>query len=314
MDGSHDDTGQEVDVTAPPSKGLSKSPRRRVVAGIAVVLLIVVVWWLHGRRQPVGTSSAATGGTTAPGATATAATAPGVDPSEPTQPIKTSTNPTDGATMVWVPAGSFIMGDGKDNDNPVHTVNLDGYWIYQNDVTVAQYRAYCSANGYVMPTAPSWGWIDNNPMVNVSWNDAFAYTAWAHATLPTEAQWEKAARGTDGREYPWGNNWDGSRCANNLQATAAVGSYPSGASPYGAFDMAGNVWQWCGDFYGANYYSASPASNPTGPNNAQFRVIRGDSWDDNDQTKFRAPYRNMDNPDHDYTNCGFRCVVAATSN
>ena len=133
-----------------------------------------------------------------------------------------------------------------------------------------------------MPEVPAWGWIDTHP-VNVSWNDAKAYAKWAGVTLPTEAQWEKAARGTDGRVYPWGNDWDAAKCNNSVGAnhpgkTSPVGSFPAGASPYGCLDMAGNVWQWCADWYGADYYTTSPAKNPTGPATGTVRVLRGGSW------------------------------------
>jgi len=138
-------------------------------------------------------------------------------------------------------------------------VNLDGYWIYKYEVTVAQYRKFCNETGSNMPEAPSWGWQDDHPIVHVSWDNATAYTQWAGVRLPTEAQWEKAARGTDGRAYPWGNEWDATKCANSvgqrLSSTKPIGSYPSDTSPYGALDMAGNVWEWCADWYDGNYYN-----------------------------------------------------------
>ncbi len=118
--------------------------------------------------------------------------------------------------MVRIPAGTFLMGskagEGSDDEHPQHTVDLTGYWIYRTDVTVAQYRKFCTATGREMPDAPDWGWQDDHPVVNVDWDDANAYADWAGAALPTEAQWEKAARGTDGRIYPWGNDWDATKC------------------------------------------------------------------------------------------------------
>jgi len=134
-----------------------------------------------------------------------------------------------------------------------------------------------------MPSKPKWGWIDNHPIVNVSWNDAKAYADWAGVVLPTEAQWEKAARGTDGRIYPWDNEWDAIKCVNftnSKSGTKPVGSILSGSSPYECLDMAGNVWEWCGDWYGADYYKNAPAKNPTGPVTGEnrVRVLRGGSW------------------------------------
>ncbi len=196
-------------------------------------------------------------------------------------------HPKDGAKMVWVPAGMFFMGSSDaeiarwckdhpadkpetlENEKPQHALYLDGYWIYQHDVTVAQYRNFCEETGRQMPVAPGWGWIDDHPIVRVSWEDAHAYAEWAGAALPTEAEWEKAARGTDGRIYPWGNEWDVSKCSNAVEynpgQTRPIDTYPSGDSPYGCSDMAGNVWQWCADWYGEDYYRHSPAVNPSGP-------------------------------------------------
>jgi formylglycine-generating enzyme required for sulfatase activity len=193
--------------------------------------------------------------------------------------IREGNNPRDGAAMVWVPAGTFRMGtdhlrvavrnrDWKEarhalrrrlkgqegsNEAPSRTVYLDGYWIYKYEVTVKQYRAYCRATNRQMPEMPWGGWRDNDPIVNVSWHDATEYAVWAGASLPTEAQWEKAARGLNGWTYPWGNFWDGTKCSNSVDAGAGappspIGSFPTGISPYGAHDMAGNVEEWCLDF------------------------------------------------------------------
>ncbi len=213
--------------------------------------------------------------------------------------------------MVWIPAGEFTMGsDGKIYaiEKPVHQVYLDGYWMYKNDVTVAQYRKFCTATGRQMPDAPNWGWQDNHPVVNVSWDDAKAYADWAGVALPTEAEWEKAARGTEGRIYPWGNEWDAVKCQFNKQETAPVGSFPAGASPYGCLDMAGNVWQWCADWYGADYYSNSPSRNPTGPETAYWRVLRGGSWSNDSSAYLRASNRVSGAPSGRGGSIGFRCV------
>jgi len=190
----------------------------------------------------------------------------------------------DGAEMVLIPAGEFIMGS-KDYNNgkPQRRVYLDAYYIDVYPVTVAQYRRFCKETKREMPSSPSWGWIDNHPIVNVSWNDAKAYCDWAGKRLPTEAEWEKSARGTDGRKYPWENEWDARKCRcsrNNwgdAGSTSPVGSFPQGISPYGVYDMAGNVWEWCNDWYNDNYYKVAPLRNPKGPKGGNWRVLRGGS-------------------------------------
>jgi formylglycine-generating enzyme required for sulfatase activity len=219
--------------------------------------------------------------------------------------------------MVAVPAGEFTMGsDDIYTAEPPHQVMLDGYWIDRNLVTVAQYKRFCEDTGRKMPDPPKWGWKDDHPIVNVTWGDAKAYADWAGASLPTEAQWEKAARGTDGRIFPWGNDWDSSKLwcsvSEERHATAPAGSFLEGASPYGALDMAGNVMQWCADYYGEDYYMSSPAKNPTGPEQSKTRVLRGGSWFAYSEEYFRCDNRNFSAPDFGIYDNGFRCVVRAS--
>ncbi|MBM3241021.1 AAA family ATPase [Candidatus Poribacteria bacterium] len=242
-------------------------------------------------------------------------------------PGASARNPIDGAEMVYIPAGEFIMGTSDeqidallkkfpdwsrswfDDEKPQRPVYLDGYWIYKYEVTVAQYRKFCNETGRQMPEAPFWGWQDNHPIVYVSWNDAIAYCDWAKVQLPTEAQWEKAARGTDGRTWPWGNEWDGSKCnswESGTQKTTPVGSYPQGVSPYGLMDMAGNVWEWCADWYDEKYYTSAPDRNPPGPSSETWRVLRGGSWFDYPVVA-RAAVRNRDDPGVRGNDRGFRC-------
>lgn len=231
-------------------------------------------------------------------------------------PGELSVNPKDGAQMVYVPAGEFSMGsrdgEGSPNESPRHTVYLDGYRIYKTPVTVAQYRKFCEATARAMPT-PHHGAQDDHPVVNVSWEDACAYATWAGAALPTEAQWEKAARGPEGRIYPWGDFVDSvKRPADTLdpeELTKPVTAHPECSSPYGVQDMTGNVWQWCADWYNADYYRSSPARNPTGPPTGVSRVLRGGRWFINQPNFFPAAYRNSCLPKHWPGFCGFRCVM-----
>ena len=200
----------------------------------------------------------------------------------------TMVNPVDGAEMVYVPAGEFLMGsedeDADSDEDPEHTVYLDAYWIYKHEVTNAQYRQCVDEGECDVPSNvnqfnnPD---FDDHPVVFVSWYDADAYCQWAGGRLPTEAEWEKAARGTDGRKFPWGEESPTCSLAQFRDCsgeTKPVGSFPAGASPYGALDMAGNVWEWVGDWYDGGYYSQSPSENPQGPDSGEYRVIRGGSW------------------------------------
>ena len=233
----------------------------------------------------------------------------------------TRTNPRDGGVMIYVPAGLFMMGDNDLDQQfqncPRHMVTLDAFWIYKNDVTVAQYRKFCQETGKEMPKAPDWGWKEDHPIVNVSWDEAKAYCDWAHTSLPTEEQWEKAARGTRGRKYPWGNKWDPGKlwCSSGKYKweTVPVGSFPAGASPYGCLDMAGNVEQWCADWYDGSYYRKGNNHNPKGPTTGEDRMALGGSWDAKFELYLRCGIRHFLPPGLRYASCGFRCVVRADS-
>ena len=220
------------------------------------------------------------------------------------QGFKEFLNERDSSILIEIPAGSFIMGSNDDKDRkPVHEVYLDKYFIGKYEVTNSQYKKYCDATGYPYPEDAKYSGMTayfinypNYPVVNVSWNEAKAYCDWACLRLPTEAEWEKASRGTDGRNYPWGNSWDASKCIKNIyekgnQNTSPVGSIPAGISPYGVYDMAGNVWEWCNDWYGEKYYQSSPCRNPTGPSSGSYRVLRGSSWLDIANNIGRFDYR-----------------------
>jgi len=228
----------------------------------------------------------------------------------------------DGAPMVLVSAGEFTMGsnDGASDENPVHNVYLDAFWIDKFEVTNALYKK-CVDAGKCQPPSPTKSFTrdsyygdaryDNYPVIYVSWNDASAFCSWAGKHLPTEAEWEKAARGTDGRVYPWGNTFD-KNLLNSFEGgkgdTTAVGSYLGGASPYSVMDMAGNVWEWVADWYSDNYYVSSPRNNPKGPSSGQSRVLRGGSWGDL-RYLVRVSSRNYGySPVLRYYVIGFRCA------
>jgi formylglycine-generating enzyme required for sulfatase activity len=224
----------------------------------------------------------------------------------------------DDAPMVLIPAGEFQMGDSLDGMSlalPVHTVYLDAFYIDIYEVTNAQYKKFMDAKGYEAP----YYWNDpnynapNNPVVGVSWNDAKAYADWVGKRLPTEAEWEKSARGgLVGKRYPWGDtltrddaNYDGTGGKDVWITSSPVGSFaPNG---YGLYDMAGNVYEWCADWYDDNYYANSPKSNPTGPSSGKYRVLRGGSWGNGGSALCVSSRRENARTT---TGCfvGFRCV------
>ena len=224
----------------------------------------------------------------------------------------------DSAPMVLIPAGEFQMGsdDHSDNEKPMHTVYLDAFYIDKYEVTNSQYKKFVDATEHKAPrywdnpglNAP------NHPVAGVSWQDAMSYCEWAGKRLPTEAEWEKTARGgLIGKTYPWdGNltrdnaNYDGIGGQDEWKYTAPVGSFPPNG--YGLFDMAGNVYEWCADWYGEHYYAASPRENPTGPSSGTTRVMRGGSWR-NASKGLCVAFRNDSDPasaTKDF--CGFRCA------
>jgi formylglycine-generating enzyme required for sulfatase activity/uncharacterized caspase-like protein len=233
----------------------------------------------------------------------------------------------DGAIVVYVPAGEFIMGSDSDTDEqPIHTVYLDAFWIDQTEVTNAMYAKCMSAGACQPPLGNSsstrssyYGNSEFNdyPVIYVDWDQAKSYCAWAGRRLPTEAQWEKAASWDDQtktkRVYPWGDSID-CTFANYSDAkgictsdTTKVGIYLSGASFYNVYDMTGNVWEWVNDWYGKNYYQSSPVSNPLGPDSGQFHVVRGSSWYDG--YGVRSAFRGQFESDFGHI-LGFRCAVS----
>ena len=228
----------------------------------------------------------------------------------------TRTNAADGAVLVYVPAGEFLMGSNapaaNPDEKPEHTVYLDAFWLYQTTVTTSQYRQCINAG--VCEGSISRYPEGNLPAVNVSWFDAQTYCEWAGGELPTEAQWEKGARGTDSRLFPWGDEMPTCDLANfkNCYGSKEIGVYRlmAGASPYGALHMVGNVWEWVADWYDPGYYSVSPENNPTGPSRVEepFRVQRGGSFE-NDPNTLYLTIRSRSKPDKADYRKGFRCVI-----
>ena len=236
----------------------------------------------------------------------------------------------DEARMILIPAGEFAMGDhfavGADIDTPVHTVSLDTFYIDVTEVTNAMYQKFTDATGYRKPDY----WNDprlngpNHPVVGVSWHDAAAYAQWAEKRLPTEAEWEYAARGgLEGRRYPWGDaltrneaNYHGISGRDRWKQTAPVGSFPPNG--YRLYDVGGNVWEWCMDRYTPDFYARSPKDNPVSGRLIRFandfltvrtpRVLRGGSWLDPPE-RLHVANRFGNNPANANMNIGFRCVV-----
>jgi formylglycine-generating enzyme required for sulfatase activity len=227
--------------------------------------------------------------------------------------------PADLESMCSVPAGEFVMGrDTAENDEqPQRSVWLDAFYIDRTEVTNRAFKAFCDATGYLHPSNPLWDgnyFLANpdHPVLNLTWDQARAYCTWAGKRLPTEAEWEKAARGTDGRTYPWGNAWGDSlanmRDGDAFAKAAPVGRFPGGASPYGALDMAGNVWEWCSDWYLLEYYQQAPARNPIGPPGpAPRRVVRGGSFTSG-QSDAEVANRDKYTPNHLLDHIGCRCA------
>ncbi len=222
----------------------------------------------------------------------------------------------DTSVLAFVPAGEFQMGNSAAN-TPQHTVYLDGFWIQQTEVTNGMY-SQCVASGSCTPPTQELGApqytnpeYNSHPVVGVTWDQANGYCQWIGGSLPTEAQWEKAARGTQGGQFPWGN--DGAACdflnfANCINHTTDVTQYAEGRSPYGLYDMAGNVFEWVNDYYGETYYNESPAQNPTGPASGDYRVVRGSSFE-TDPDQADSAIRHYNNAGNSRRDVGFRCVV-----
>jgi len=312
--------------------------------GIAVVILLVVV------GAAIGLNGALSKKSIMPTVPARVSTTEGIPSKESTSlsegTVAPETTPAPQSIssgedeMVLISAGEFTMGrSAKDeftscqersqdcqlsafmDEEPVHHVVLDAFSIDKNEVTNALYKA-CEDQGACTPPQESnsntqasyYGnpTFDEYPVIYVTWDQARTYCEWRGARLPTEAEWEKAARGTDGRTYPWGEKIDETFVNFNYSVgdTTAVGSYENGKSPYGVYDMAGNVWEWVADWYSDTYYGRSPAENPLGPASGKLRVLRGGSWG-LVGVSVSTSYRYARDPAESGLDLGFRCAKDA---
>ena len=264
---------------------------------------------------------------------------------------RTQVSSSDGATLVYVPAGAFLMGSdkGDKNERPQRRVQLSAFWIDQAELTASRFARFAGATGHrTAAEKEGWAWVwdetlkkgegdwrreknvswrnpagkgsdwkamPEQPVSQVGWADAEAYCRWAGRRLPTEAEWERAARGGDGRKYPWGNQKEPSRAnlkgaADGFPGVAPAGRFPQGASPFGALDMAGNVWEWVADWYHPQAYQTMAAKDPKGPAKGTRRLVRGAAW--GSPIDWATTTNRYDRPPAYRNNkIGFRCAQDA---
>lgn len=314
-----------------------------ILFGISAIALLIYVFYYMPSNFPVLGSTPTSNLTLAPQLSITATKS--VVASETFAPVSTPTKkltstatslPTEitdakGVSMMLVPAGKFTMGnDNSDADErPAHQVYLVSYYIDKYEVTNSRYKACVDAGICTPPqTKDSDFWVlrrvyygnsqyDNYPVFYVDWSMSKSYCEWRGGSLPTEAQWEKAARGTDGRIYPWGNDFEKYDCDKAsyygcVGSPSEVGNYKDGKSPYGIYDLAGNVSEWVSDWYSVSYYQNSSDNNPAGPESGEYRVVRGGAWTSRVNSELQTFNRIGNNPRYFSYGIGFRCVMDAS--
>jgi formylglycine-generating enzyme required for sulfatase activity len=250
-------------------------------------------------------------------------------PPTPTVPVAGATRvwDSDGSVMVYVPEGEFTMGspegEGWPDEHPQHTVYVSAFWIDRMEVTNRQYRQCVDSGGCPLPRSCDVGNLTysdpykaEHPVGCVTWIEARTFCQWAGKDLPTEAEWEKAARGTEGNIYPWGNEWDATKCntseSGNIGSTPVGTFSPAGDSMYGCADMAGNVWEWVADWYDARYYEGGVYRDPTGSEEGKWRGLRGGSWSYGNM-RARSTHRGWGDPAESREPTGFRCCAHPVS-
>lgn len=234
-------------------------------------------------------------------------------------PPETRVDRRSGVELIRIPAGELRMGSSEEDEDaqPVHVVRLASFWIGKYEVTREQYEVFARATERPLPAHWKHRLLSrkNSPVIGVTWQDAVDYCQWAGGRLPTEAEWEYAARGATTHAYPWGDDLpDATRAVHHRDVgfggTLAVGTAKEGASPFGVMDMAGNVFEWCADWYSESYYAISPRENPKGPPAGEQRVVRGGSWISLPDA-CRATARAKFPPESRSTLIGFRLVQDA---
>jgi formylglycine-generating enzyme required for sulfatase activity len=220
----------------------------------------------------------------------------------------------DRAMMVRIPAGEFPMGspdgEGEPDERPQHRVYVSEFLIDKTEVTWRQFRKFAEATGARLPPEPTSGSPDDYSVSFILWEEAKTYCEWTGGRLPTEAEWEKAARGTDGRKYAWGDEWDPRRCnsiSGGMHQPESAGAYPECLTPYGVLDMPGGMWEWCSDRYGENYYAESESRDPKGPATGRLHIMRGGAWMSQPMW-LRTAYRVKRSPTSRNADHGFRCA------
>jgi len=245
------------------------------------------------------------------------------------EPLPVFVNGPDGYEMVLIAAGKAILGsraddpEAYDDERPQFEAELSAYYLGRYCVTNAQYLRFIEATGHRSPDRPNYGkpvWSGrgfpegkaDHPVIGVSWDDAQACCAWAGLRLPTELEWEKGARGTEGLVYPWGNEWNPECCRHagnrSPEETCPVWAYPAGVSVWGCYNMLGNVWEWCADWYDGKAYRGYAKGDLAPPSRGSGRILRGGSWCPDNPGDLRAGFRYGGRPSCRSSDTGLRCA------